>query len=110
MLVEIAKPITFVLCILALYALFYAAFLNPSEDLQQRIWDAMGKLAVAGGVSLVSGLLFREELRDRHAASARLAATLPVKMFCWAVGGMLILFFISWYLHSQCVWYRDVRF
>jgi hypothetical protein len=110
MLVEIANPITFVLCILALYALFYAAFLNPANDLQQRIWDALGKLALAGGTSVLSGLLFREEMPDRHGGSRRLTATLPVQMFCWAVGVMLILFFISWYLHNYCVLYRDVRF
>jgi hypothetical protein len=37
-------------------------------------------------------------------------STLPVQMFCWASSLMLVLFLVSEYLESSCVFYRDIRF
>jgi hypothetical protein len=31
-------------------------------------------------------------------------------MFCWAASIMLVLFVVSWYLETYCVFYRDVRY
>jgi hypothetical protein len=107
--VEVAKPVALVLCILSLFALFHAAFLNPAGDLEQRIWDSLSLLALAAGISITSGLIFREATRDPSAGNARLTATLPVQMFCWASSAMLILFVVSWYLETHCVFYRDIR-
>jgi len=107
---ELAKAISFILCILALYAVFHAAFLDPANDLQQRICNALARLALAAGISLASGLIFREAIPGRGADTTRLAATLPLQMFRWASGIMLILFLVSWYLEGHCVFYRDVRY
>jgi hypothetical protein len=107
--VEIAKPIALVLCILSLYGVFHAAFLNPGSDLDQRIWESLVLLALAAGISITSGLIFREMPRESSAGSARLSATLPVQMFCWASSVMLVLFVVSWYLENHCVFYRDIR-
>jgi hypothetical protein len=107
--VEVAKPVALVLCILSLFALFQAAFLNPGSDLEQRIWDSLVLLALAAGISITSGLIFREATRESSADSARLTATLPVQMFCWASSIMLVLFVVSWYLENYCVFYRDIR-
>ena len=109
MLVEVAKPVTLIICILSLYAVFYAAFLDPASDLEQRIWESLGLLALAAAISLVSALIFREASHESYARSARLRETLPVQMFCWAAGAMVVLFAVSWYLRSYCVFYRDVR-
>src|ERR1700692_3613622 len=105
---EVAKPFTFVFCILSLYGVFYTAFLDPARDLDQRICDSLGLLALAAGISLVSGLIFREA--EPQVRNSRLTSTLPVQMFCWASSLMLVLFLVSRYLESSCVFYRDVRF
>jgi len=107
MFLEVAKPVTFILCILTLYASFHAAFLNPASHLEQRAYASLALLALAAGISLISGLIFRQ---GAHSAKSTLVTTLPVQMFCWASSVMLILFIISEYLESHCVFYRDVRF
>jgi hypothetical protein len=107
-LTELAKPVTFILCILSLYALFMTAFLLPSNDMHQKICDCLGPLMLAAGVSLISGLIFLRAMPEP--GNARLVATLPVQLFVWASGIMLVLFIVSWYLESHCIFYRDVRF
>jgi len=110
MLVEVAKPVTLVACILSLLAVFHTAFLAPFSDIDQRIYDTLARLALAATTCLISGLIFRQTTLPPHARSTRLTATLPVQVFCWASGTMLILFVVSWYLESHCIFYRDVRF
>lgn len=110
MLVEVAKPVTFISCILSLFAVFHTAFLGPSSDMHQRIYDSLARLALAATICLISGLIFRKTTPQPHSGSTRLTATLPVQVFCWASGAMLILFVVSWYLESHCIFYRDVRF
>ena len=108
MLVEVAKPVTLVFCILSLYAVFDAAFLSLSIDLHQRIYESLLRVALAALISVISGLVFRDA-----APSARRSAfvtTLPVQMFCWAASIMLVLFVVSWYLETHCIFYRDIRF
>jgi len=109
MFVEIAKAVALVFCILSLYAVFHSAFLSPAKTVDQRLVDSLAMLALAAGISVVSGLIFREGPRP-DTASPRLRATLPVQMFCWAAGVMAILFLVSWYLETYCVFYRDIRF
>ncbi len=110
MLAELAKPIALILCILALYGVFFAAFLALSGDLQQRMWNSLQLLSLAGGISLISGLIFREPAWARSVEHARLSHTLPVQVFCWASGIMVLLFLISWYLESHCVFYRTIHY
>ena len=109
MLLELAKPVVLVVCILSLYAVFYAAFLDPAINLDQRIWESLGLLALAGCLALASGLIFRETLSASSARNLRITATLPVRMFCWATGLMLVLFLVAWYLETHCILYRDIR-
>jgi hypothetical protein len=107
MFAEVAKPVTLIFCILSLYAVFSAAFLAVSVDM---ICECLIRLALAAAISLISGLIFRDAVQEPHVGSARLTATLPIQLFCWASGVMLILFVISWYLERYCVFYRDIRF
>ncbi|MGA8540322.1 MAG: hypothetical protein WB566_12540 [Terriglobales bacterium] len=109
MLVEVARPVTLFVCILSLYAVFNAALLDPSPDLDQRIYDFLGRLALAAGICLISGLIFCAATHDPD-VSGRLAATLPVRIFLWAAGAMVILFAVSWYLERHCIFYRDIHF
>ena|SRR5579862_5793401 len=104
MLVEIAKPIALTLCMISLYAVFHAAFLVPASDLNQKIVDSLELLALAAGIALIGGMIFRDS-----ATGQRLIATLPVQIFCWGAGLMLILFVVSWYLEYNCYLCRDLR-
>jgi hypothetical protein len=105
-LVEVAKPVTLLLCILSLYAVFHKAFLIPGRTVHERIWDSLDLLVLAAGISVVSGLIFREGEQDR----VRLAGTLPMQIFLWATGIMVVLFAVSWYLETYVIFYKDVRF
>jgi hypothetical protein len=110
MLVEIAKPVTLISCILSLYAVFHTAFLIPSSEMHERVCDSLGLLALAALISFVSGLIFRYATPRKNDRSARLTATLPMQTFLWASSTMFVLFVVSWYLESHCIFYRDVRF
>jgi hypothetical protein len=105
MLLEAARPIALLLCLLSLCAVFHAAFLAPASDLEQRALDGTVLLSLAAGICLSSGLLFR----DSSAGAGPLTRTLPVQMFCWAACLMLVLFVASWYLETHCIFYKDVR-
>lgn len=109
MLLEVAKPIALLLCMLSLCAVFHTAFLIPASDLHQTILDSLELLSLAAGISVISGLIFRESAEGPPADNKRLMTTLPVQVFYWASGIMLILFVCCWYLESHCVFYRDVR-
>jgi hypothetical protein len=110
MLVELAKPLTLFLCIVCLYSVFTTALLNPSSDMEQKIYDSLARLMLAAGISLVSGLIFRAAAHKAAGGRVRLTSTLPVQMFLWAAGFMLALFLISWYLQRHCIFYRDIHF
>ncbi|MGC2257430.1 MAG: hypothetical protein WA198_20195 [Candidatus Sulfotelmatobacter sp.] len=110
MLVEVARPVTLISTILSLYALFHTAFLIPSGDLHQRIYESLEMLALAAAIALVGGLVFRESPSKSASGGMRLTGTLPVRVFFWSASVMLILFVVSWYLESYCVFYRDIRF
>jgi hypothetical protein len=61
-------------------------------------------------MSLISGLIFQRATAGPSVRGAHLLATLPVQLFCWASSIMLVLFLVSWYLESHCIFYRDVQF
>jgi hypothetical protein len=103
---EVAKPIAVALCMLSLCAVFNAAFLVPASDLESRSWTAVILLSLTASICLASGMIFRESAELR---ADRLMRTLPVQLFCWAVSLMLVLFLISWYLETHCIFYKDVR-
>jgi hypothetical protein len=108
--IELAKAVTFIFCILSLYALFMTAFLVPSSDMHQKICDSVSLLMLAAGMSLINGLIFLRATPESRAGNARLMTTLPVQLFVWSSGIMLVLFIVSWYLENHCIFYRDVRF
>lgn len=109
MLSETSKLASVILCITSLYSLFYATCLQPSVELGQRIEDSVVLLFLAGAISVVGGLIFRDADKEWN-PRVRLISTLPVQLFCWAFGAITILYLLSLYLESHCVLYRDVRF
>lgn len=103
---EAAKPIAVALCMISLCAVFNAVFLVPASDLEQRTWNTVVLLSLTAGICLASGMIFRE---STESGTDPLLRTLPVQLFCWAVSLMLVLFLVSWYLETHCIFYRDVR-
>lgn len=110
MFVEIAKPVALASCLLSLCAVFNAAFLTPSLDMHDRIFFALDRLAVAAALCMIGSLIFRAVPEWVRSERARLAATLPGQIFCWATGVMLVLFLIAWYLETHGILYRQIHF
>lgn len=112
MFLDVAKPIALLLSILSLYASFHAAFLIPSTTYYRRIHDGVILLMLAACISILSGLLFRESAQAGHDGrnETRLMTTLPVQLFCWTAGVMILLFGVAWYLETHCIFYRNVYY
>lgn len=110
MLLEVAKPVALLLCLLSLCAVFHTAFLIPASNLHQTIFDSLELLSLAAGISLISGLIFRESAQETSADNKRLMSTLPIQVFYWASGTMLLLFVCCWYLENYCIFYRDIHY
>ena len=114
MLLELAKPVALLLCLLSLVALFHTAFLSiasvdsllPGPVLDQRIVDSILLLGLTAAISLLAGLLFREDTPLPHPS---LSATLPVQIFYWSTGIMLLLFVVAHYLETHCDFYRSTN-
>jgi hypothetical protein len=120
-LLELARPVTLLCSMMSLLAVFHTAFLGPEADYSQRIYDSLGVLLLAAGFSLVGGLVFLEDGREngerlRKASCVnrrrelRIIETFPVQVFCWTTGIMAVLFVLSWYLETHCIFYRDIHF
>lgn len=110
MLLELARPITLLCSMLSLLAVFHTAFLGSEADYSQRIFDSLGVLLLAAGFSLISGMTFREGRHSLYARGIGLTETFPVRVFFWTAGIMAVLFPVSWYLETHCIFYRDVHF
>lgn len=97
---EIAKFISLLLCILSLYWAGISAFFEPGSQWQERLWMAGLKLLASAAVCFYSGMVFSWPSKTNPTALQRLTATMPVRLFFWAVAGMVGLFLLSWYLVS----------
>jgi hypothetical protein len=115
MLLELAKPVALLLCLLSLYGLFHTLFfspvdphllLQPNQALRDRIIDSVLLLALSGGISVLGGLIFREA--EPH-PQPRLAATLPLQLFYWAISIMIVLFFLSWFLETHYIFSPSIH-
>lgn len=109
MLLELAKPIVLMACILCLFAVFHTAFLVPAATINERVCDSLALLALAAGLSLLGGIIFQQATPGTKTGGFGITATLPVQVFCWTSSILIILFLVSWYLETHCIFYRDVR-
>jgi hypothetical protein len=112
MLLELARPVALLGSLFSLLAVFHSAFLAPATDFEERLYGSFGPLLLAAGIALISGLIFRAGTRSSSNSSLTntLLGTFPVQVFCWTTGIMLVLFVLSWYLETHCIFYKDVRF
>ncbi len=95
---ELAKGIAFLVCILSIYWAAISAFFVPGAQWDERLWIAAFKLLAAAAVCFYSGMVFSWPSRTNPTAFQRLTSTLPVRLFFWAVAGIVVLFTLSWYL------------
>jgi hypothetical protein len=109
MLLELAKPVILLLCLLSLLVVFHTLFfsiedphliLQPHKAFDDRILDSLLLLAISAGICTLSGLIFREAEPYPHPS---LATTLPMQLFYWAAGIMFVLFFLAWFLETHYI-------
>jgi hypothetical protein len=115
MLLELAKPVALVLCLLSLYAVFHTLFfyiedphliLQPHQAFSDRIIDSLLLFALSAGICLLGGFIFREAEPDPHPS---LATTLPMQLFYWATGIMIVLYFLAWFLETHYIFSPKVH-
>jgi hypothetical protein len=95
---ELAKAISFLVCILSLYWAAISAFFVPGTQWQERLWIAGLKLLAAAAICFYSGMVFSWPSKTNPTAFQRLTSTMPVRLFFWALAGIAVLFALSWYL------------
>jgi hypothetical protein len=100
MLLELLKPLSFFLSMLSLYPILVSAFFVPGTRLEERLEMALLRVGLAACICFSSGLLYAWHPRTGLAEAEPLLATLPVRLFFWAVAGMALLFAISWWLEE----------
>jgi hypothetical protein len=115
MLLELAKPVALLLCLLSLYAVFHTLFfavedphllLQPHQAFRDRIIDSLLLLALSAGICLLGGLIFREAEPYPHPS---LSTTLPLLLFYWATGIMFVIFFLAWFLETHYIFSPSVH-
>lgn len=114
-LLEFGKLAALLLCMFSLYVVFRTLFLSiedPHAVLQlpqiftNRLLDALLLLALSAVISLLGGIIFREAEPDPHPS---LVTTLPMQLFSWATGIMLVLFILAWFLETHYIFSPKVH-
>lgn len=100
MVLELGRFVSLLAGIVSLHAVFYTAFLAPLIGLRERVVQSLDVLVLAGGVCLASGLIFRWWDRKARIQTPSTAATLPMRIFWWFSGGVVLMFAASWYLQT----------
>jgi len=98
MLLELLQPISFFASLLSLYPVLLSAFFVPGTRWEERLEMALLRVALAGCICFTSGFLFALPEFARSGGREPILRTLPVRVFFCAVGGMTVLFLVSWWL------------
>jgi hypothetical protein len=98
MFLELVKFASLLLSIVSLDAVFHSAFLEPGSNLRQRLEPSLYMWLLSCAICLASGYIFNiweERIGRPHHTVAR---SLPMMIFWWATGGMVLLFGLAWIL------------
>ena len=115
MLLELAKPVALLLCLLSLFVVFHTIFFTledpnvlfqPYQVLRDRLLDASLLLALSAGISLFGALIFRE---TEPLPRPSLSATLPLQIFYWATSTIVILFPLAWFLETHYIFTPSIH-
>jgi hypothetical protein len=99
MLLELGRALSFFLSMLSLYPVLVSAFFVPGTHWEERLVLALLYVVLAACACLVSGLLFSRPSPSNPEGES-LLSTLPVRLFLWAMAGIVLLFTVSWYLEE----------
>jgi hypothetical protein len=94
MLLDLSRFISFLASVLALFSMMHGALFVTAATWRERLCASLSHVVLAAAISLVSGLLFHYHSRPY----VPVARTLPVTLFFWTFGALLILFPLAWYL------------
>lgn len=100
MLLELGKFVSLLAGIVSLHVVFYTAFLAPVDGLCERVFQSLDMLVLACGVCLASGLIFKLWDRKAGITTPSIAATLPMRIFWWFSGTVVLLFAVSSYIEE----------
>ncbi len=96
---ELAKAVALILTIISIYALLCSVFFVPGSPWQQRLLTSIETLAMTGCVCFASGLLFSITTQSVNGQEVPpVTRTLPVQLFFWSLGGVVLMFLLSRYL------------
>ena len=98
MFLDLAKAISFFSSILALYHASIQAFFVPAARWEERLVMAAARLGFAACICFLAGFVFTWPARSNPDRFQRITTTLPVRLFFWSAGGIVVLFLCSWYL------------
>ena len=100
---EIGKAVSLILSMLSLYPVFISAFFVPATRWQERLVLSLTKIALSACVCFASGLLFMPKPTPGQNFEDRIMSTPPMRLFCWAMVAVVVLFFVAWYLEEYYV-------
>jgi hypothetical protein len=101
-LLEILRPLSFMLSMLSLFPVLTCAFFVPGTLWKERLEMAFVRVIFSAAACLLSGMLYARwpDFQDSRQA---LLITLPMRIFWCALAGMAVLFVLSWYLNEYYV-------
>jgi hypothetical protein len=100
MLLELGKFASLLLSILSLDAVFHAAFLAPATRFEQRLIPGLEMLLFSAAVCLGSGYIFHAWELKVGRRDTTVAGSLPMVIFWWGAGLILLFFFGAWVLNT----------
>ena len=96
---ELAKAVSFLVCILSIYWAAISAFFVPGAQWEERLWLAAFKLLAAAAICFYSGMVFSWPSRTNPTAFQRLTVHLARPPFLLGAGGHCgPVYVLSWYL------------
>src|SRR6185312_1405560 len=95
MLLELARPLALLAVILALLALFHAAFLEQNATTLEHLADCLVPLLLAAAAAVLGGFLFLPARSARIVPISRTRAlwrTFPMQIFYFSTAAMALIF------------------
>jgi hypothetical protein len=108
MLLDLGKSLSFLASLLSLYPLLYSALLEPGMHVPDRILLSLNRAALSAACCFLSGYLFLRANPEaypsnRYGSGQPIFSTLPVRIYFYALGAMVLLFSGSWFLQTYYV-------
>ena len=108
-LLEFAKLVSLLLCMLCLYAIFHTLFLSIEDP--QPIFRHLRSFPTESLARSSSSRSRQQSLSSAQSSFAKpsrhphpsLASTLPLQLFYWATSIMVTLFFLAWFLETHYI-------